>query len=144
MKNDFNVMIGLIVHTDDSIERVSEIMGTTPSNDLREGNGMAYEALVSGKKTWIYRMRFNRQTDTEPCIRQFVSQFPEFSTRVSEVKKIGDCTIRMSIVSLYAQVGFSLSAQELQTLSTLNIPFEITLLSFGNCFDDGERSDLTP
>ena len=135
MQNTFNITISLIIHTNEPFERVSQIMGVSQSKDLRRRGTDG--KLISAPKAWVYRMRFKQQTDIEPCIRKFVSHFSEFSTRISEVKKIGDCTIRMSIVTLYAQIGVSLSPQNLQALGALNIPFEITLFSYGNCLDNG-------
>lgn len=133
---DFDVTMALIIHTTESLSRITEIMGIAPTTSIKGCDANTDDLSMSGESIWIYHTKYKRKTDLDQCMQQFVAQFSDFSSRVTEAKKNGICAIRISIVSLYAQFGFSLSNQELQLLSELNIPLEMTVFSFGNCIDD--------
>ena len=134
--SNFDVTVGLIIRTTEHPEKVSAIMGVqrSPSGNLH----CSYEKGMCNAEEhiWIYRTRYEVQTDVEACIKRFLSDVPEFPSRIAEVQKIGECVLRVSIVSIYAQLGFALSPDILKPLFDMNIPIEMTVLSFGNCVDE--------
>lgn len=135
-ESEFDVAVNLIIRTEKSIDFITNIMGINPSDqpqNSRLGKNIAPNVRSS---LWSLSTRYKRQTDIGECIHAYIEQIPECLAKLSEVKKYGTCTLRISIVSLLGQMGFSLSHDDLLLLTQLDIPFEVSIFSYGYCIDD--------
>lgn len=132
----FDVTAGIIIHTAELPERVSAIMGVQQSQRHNLRISCDNKVCEAENYIWIYRICYEDQVDVEKCITRFLSSIPELPSKIAEVQEIGECVLRVSIVSVYAQLGFSLSPNMLKEIYNLDIPIEITILSFGNCIDE--------
>ena len=125
----FDVTVRIIIHSHEISETISAIMGvpqTIRYNTPRFPND----------KTWSYSVVYKNQTDIDECIGCFLSAIPGLPSKIAKVQALGDCAIRVSVVSEYGQFGYGLSPETLRLLAQLNIPFETTVFSFGSCVDE--------
>ena len=139
----FNVTVGIIINSAEGLEKVSAIMGIPQSQRYDSSRAFDKEVCYIKENSWIYRVQYGEQTDIENCVRCFLELVPDFSSKLAKIHEIGECVLRISIVSLYAQLGISLSSNMLKLLNNLNIPFEITVFSFGNCIDEADENSIT-
>ena len=135
---EFQTSIVIIIKSSEPIDVISEKMGISPTKVSQNQNA----ADSNANNLWAYKKRFIDGTNFSVCLQSFLEEIPFLSQKIAMIKQYGSCTLRVSIVSLFAQIGFSISNSDLQTLSSLDIPFEITLFSYGNCIDD-EKAEKT-
>lgn len=133
MDTEFDLAICLIIKTDEKIESISKIMEIVPSGSIIKGQSRFDFLPKVNENIWVLRKRYKQQSDIGTSMRDFLGGIPEFEKKIQEVNKHGICTLRISIVSLWGQIAFSLSPDELHLLSKLGIPFEVSIFSYGNC-----------
>ncbi len=129
---NFQTSIAIIIRSSEPIDVISEKMGISPTKVSQNQNAVDSDA----NNLWAYKKRFKDGTNFSVCLQNFIEEIPFLSQKIAMLKQYSSCTLRVSIVSLFAQLGFTISNSDLQTLSSLDIPFEITLFSYGNCIDD--------
>ena len=133
--SSFRVSISLIIETLAPLEIISREMGVIPTNVFLKGTEFA-PSHYRDKNIWVFGNERKECTNIGESLQQFIASIPSFSQRVSSAQQYGDCTIRLSIVSLWGKIGFSLSQNDLQELNMIGIPVDFSILSFGDCVDD--------
>lgn len=135
MDSEFDLAICLIIKTDEKIESISKIMEIAPSGSIAKGESRFDFLPKANENIWALRKRYKQQSDIGASIREFLRGIPGFEKKIREANQHGKCTLRISIVSLWGQIAFSLPPDELHLLSELGIPFEVSIFSYGNCID---------
>lgn len=130
----FDITIALLVQTTAPLDVISEIMETIPTKQAPTFNS---DGKVIGEKcnTWVFHTQYKNQTDLDMCLCNFLSRIPDISQKILLAKQYGKCALRLSIVSIYGQFGFELKPSDLQILTPLDIPLEISVFSYGNVPD---------
>ena len=132
----FDLLIVLKIETDENIEFVSDILNLSPTDSIKKGE-RKYKLLdESERNIWMYNKKIRDCKEIGDKLCEFLENIPQLFLRIEELKKIGIVTIRMSVVSEFAQIGVSLSEKDLTMLSCLKIPFEISIFSWGKCVDE--------
>lgn len=138
MESQFDLSICLVVKTDKAVESISAIMGTAPTRMVKAGETQLSFIPKSDKNVWVLRKRYAQQTDVGVCLDTFLGSIPNVNEKIHEVNQYGVCTLRVSIISLMGQIGFSLSPYNMQLLNQLGIPLEVSIFSYGYCIDAEE------
>ncbi len=125
-----DIRLGIIIDTPESAEVISSIMGV-PQTKL-------FRTEVGNK--WVYNKLYKNQKDIDQCIQEYFASIPDVVEKIKRVQQYGSCVLRVSVVSLLGQFGFCMSKSDLQLLSQLDIPMEISIFSFGCCIDDTDCS----
>lgn len=136
MESQFDLTVGLIIKTSEPLEFITEIMGVFPTKSLRKGEGYFSFSEEVDNNIWIMRECYKERADIGSCLQDYFEHIPDYFHRINQVKRYGVCTFRISIVSIYGQIGFSLSKKDLLLLNQLNIPCEVSIFSYGNCIDE--------
>ena len=125
-----DIHLGIIVDTPESTEFITSIMGVPQTQLFRTETG----------NKWVYKKIFKNQKDIDKCIQEYFASIPGIIEKIKRVQRYGSCVFRVSVVSLLGQFGFSMSKTDLQLLSQLDIPMEISVFSLGYCIDDTDCS----
>ena len=136
MNSEFNATVGLIVYTTEPLSLITDIFATKPTKTVSNVDNPCDDQGEKQYNAWVLKAHHKQVHSIERCIYDFLGQIPDYSDKINKVKQYGNCVFRISIFSVYGQIGFSFSPQELLVLSQLNIPLEISILSFGNCKDE--------
>lgn len=133
IKSEFDLAICLIIESAEPIEYISKIMGIHPSRSINKGESRFSFIRKADNNIWMFRKRYKQPARFSECLQQFFEEIPERKSSICEVKQLGTCTLRISIISVFGQIGFSLSERDIRLLNQLEIPLEISIFSFGNC-----------
>lgn len=133
VKSEFDLGICLIIESAEPIEYISKIMGIPPSRSIKKGESRFVFTSKADNNIWMFRKRFKKPTGFSACLQQFFEEIPEFDSRISELMHWGTCALRISVVSVFGQIGLSLSPKDIGLLNQLEIPVEISVFSYGNC-----------
>lgn len=136
MESTFDATVCLIFKTAYPIESISAIMEIEPTGTIRQGESRFAFIPKADKNVWTLRKRYIQQSDIGACLQDYFESIPGFKEKICEVNQYGICTLRLSIISLWGQIAFSLSSNDLQFLSQLGIPFEVSIFSYGQCVDN--------
>jgi len=132
----FNLHITIKIETNKPIEFISDILDAEPTDFVRMGEAKFDFLDKAEQNIWILTEIHTDLNEIGNHIQDFIKSNSIFCKKINELNKIGKCVLRLSVVSDYAQIGFCLSQEDLQLLSQLNIPFEISIFSWGNCVDE--------
>lgn len=135
MKTEFDLAISFIVKTSEPIEVVSLDMGITPTGSLKKGEAQHSFQPKAENNTWWFRERYERQANIGISLQKFFANIPEFMPKVHKVMQYANCVLRISVVSVYGQIWFSLSPKDIQLLSQIDVPVEVSIFSYGDCVD---------
>lgn len=136
MQEQFDVAIGLIITTTIKLELITQIMGIAPTKSVQKCDEKSVLSDKLNSNMWIFRERFKYQSDIDTCMYKFFKSIPNLKDKIYEANRYGSCVLRISLVSEYGQIGFSLSANNIQFLSELDIPVEVSIFSYGQCIDE--------
>ena len=125
-----NIHLGIMVDTPESPEVISSIMEVPPTKLFKTDTG----------NRWVHIKLYKNQKDIDNCIQEYFASIPDVVEKIKRVQQYGSCVLRVSVVSLLGQFGFCMSKSDLQLLSQLDIPMEISIFSFGCCIDDTDCS----
>ena len=131
----FNITIALLIHSVKPIAEISTVMEMDPTEIRTYGTGSGDFEKESLCNLWIFHKRYQQVTDIDELIQEFLVQVPNLSEKIQLLKRHSRCVLRLSIVSLYGQIGFSLSQEDLNLLHHMDIPTEISFFSYGKCID---------
>ena len=117
----FDTRITLKIETLNELSEISNIIGLSPTTTIPAGESQHRILPKAACNIWMLSLKFNSCTNTEGLISKFFSTIPNCLTCIESIKEIGTCVIRLSIVTDNAQLGFNISAEDIQLLSQLNI-----------------------
>ena len=132
----FNVTIGLIIRTKLQLDLITKIMEICPSKVIQNSNEHSTISEKECHSIWVFRERFTCQNDVDSCFEIFYKHIPNIKEKVREANRYGTSTLRISLVSEYGQIGFSLSPNNIQFLNEMGMPVEISIFSYGMCIDE--------
>ena len=132
----FNVTIGLIIRTKLQLDLITKIMEICPSKVIQNSNEYSTISEKECHSIWVFRERFTCQNDVDSCFEIFYKHIPNIKEKVREANRYGTSILRISLVSEYGQIGFSLSPNNIQLLNEMGMPVEISIFSYGMCIDE--------
>ena len=136
MKNTFNLSVALIIKTSEPLELISQIMGVMPTGCLEKGESIHSFQPKADKNTWWLKESYGRKTDLGASLQNYFESIPRFIEKIDQIKQIATCALRISVVSIYGQIYFSLSPRDTELLSQIGIPFEVSIFSYGDCIEE--------
>ena len=131
----FNVKITLFVRTFESVDTITQIMGVSPSKVIIDKNESVAVDDKSAGNIWALSRKYNRRINVDECLQHFVGQIPDYKKKIELLKQHGLCTIRISVISLLGQIGFSLCSEDIRLLHELGISMEVSIFSYGYCLE---------
>ena len=131
----FDVSICLKVETERDIDLITDILNVKPTDSIKKGERRSKVLDAAECNVWIYDEEHTGCKSTEEMLYNFLKKIPQLHQNIEDLKRIGIVTIRVSVVSDFAQIGFGLSEDDLSILSELQIPLEISVFSWGQCID---------
>ena len=134
--SQFNLTIALLVYTTKTVADISTVMEIDPTEARTASIGYSGFNNESSCNLWILHKRYHKVTDIDTFIQRFFDQVPNFTDKIQLINQYCKCVLRLSIVSIYGQLGFSLSQEDIMLLRQVDIPVEISFLSYGNCKDE--------
>ena len=136
IETQFNVTVGLIIRTAMQLDLITKIMEISPSKIIQNFNEYPISSETEYSGIWVFRKQFKQQKDVDSCIEAFFECIPNIKEKVRQVNYFGNSTLRISLVSEYGQIGFSLSPNNQHLLSEMDMPFEVSIFSYGMCIDE--------
>lgn len=132
----YDLSICLKIETEESIDSVTEILGQIPTCSIKKGERLSRVLEPAESNIWMYDVKYRDCKDNVGLMSNFLGGIKNIFQRIESIKAIGNVTIRVSVVSDFAQLGIGFSEEELLLLSSLQIPLEISVLSWGMCIDE--------
>ena len=132
----FDFLIWLKIETEEDIDFITDVLNLKPTDSIQKGERKSKVLAPAESNIWIYGAQYRDCTHTEGKMSEFLEGIPLLFRKIEELRKIGIVTIRISLVSEFAQIGANLSEKDLLLLSRLQIPLEISVFSWGGCIDE--------
>ena len=129
---EFDVVLSLIIRTKESCDYISNIMSCKPTKEIKL-KSKVFDSEEEDSNIWVLRERYENCTELGIIIQKFINGIEDLAKKIEYIKKHGICAIRISVISLYGQLGFSFTEKDLSLLSELQIPLELSFFSYGNC-----------
>ncbi len=127
----YDVSISLKIVTDKSIESVSDSIGFMPTEVFRKGSKPFRNAdYTSPHNVWLLTERYPEQSDIRYAVGRFFQKFGDCAAKANRMQE-AEPSIRISLVSDFAQMGFTLTDAELDFLKRSCLPIEFSVFSFG-------------
>lgn len=137
MKNgEFDLRIVLRFETMKSlseIEYITKLLNIEPSKVIKKGEILSKKPLLKSK-SFVWQLETERIlncSDIDNQIEDFFTRYPSIIKNIEYLNNYTTIRFRISIVSDFAQVGFSLSTKSIELLKRLNVPCEISIFSWG-------------
>ncbi|MBQ9778160.1 MAG: hypothetical protein IJW22_04455 [Clostridia bacterium] len=124
----FDLTLALIIHSNEPIEHIKAYLDI--DLEQRANHGIEEFPKVS-QNLYFCKTKYEECSNTDFAINDFLQKLFISPKKINLLKKIGDCTLRLFVQSDYAQIGFKLSKKSLALLSSLSLPLEISILSWG-------------
>ncbi len=109
---------------------LNTFIGLEPSRTVKKGQKIIGER-VSLKDRWMYRIEF-LEDDFSEKVFQFIEAIYGQKDIISQVRKTATVEINFYINSEEGQFGYTLSAEQLNMISSLGININFHILSFGS------------
>ena len=129
----FNLSICLKIETEENIDFITDVLNLRPTDLIKKGERKSRVLDAAESNIWIYDVKYGDCKNIEGKISEFLDGIPQLFQKTKDLERIGTVTIRISIVSDFAQLGVGFSKKDLSLLSCLQIPIEISVLSWGQC-----------
>lgn len=132
----FDLTISLIIKSSNSLEHISTVLGISPTS-YRNREQSQFGFIESDKNIWVYSKKYrNYDGNISIQISNFLDDIPNYSFGITFARQHAECTIRISIISDWAQNAFSLESKELEVIRNLDVPLEVSIFSWGNCVSE--------
>lgn len=132
----YDLTISLLFKSVKDIEHISSIMEVQPTSYINKEHSK-YRFIECDTNVWVYAKKYQDHDGSIAVhIGDFFSYIPDYLSKIASARKHADCTLRISIVTDWAQSGFSLGTNELEIIRSLDIPLEVSIFSWGNCMDE--------
>ena len=127
----FDLHISLIITTPKEIEEITDFLGVEPTDFIKKGQSRSKVTPKATENRWIFTNKHRELKEIGCTISDFFNEFSDLPKKVGTLGGDTKASIRLSVISDSAQIGFCLSPQDLELLCKINIPFEISVLSWG-------------
>ena len=136
VNSTYDLTISLTFESVDPIGHISSIMGVSPTSYLNKERSK-FSFYKSDKNIWVYAKKY-RDYDGSISIQleDFFAGIPDYSSKIKNARQYAKCAFRISVVTNWAQSGFSLGTKELEVIHCLDIPLEVSVFSWGNCVSE--------
>lgn len=132
----YDLTISLLFKSANEIEHISSIMEVSPTSYINKEHSK-HRFIECNTNVWVYAKKYKDYDGSIAIhIEDFFSYIPDYLSKIASARKYAECTLRISIVTDWAQSGFSLEPKELDTIRSLNIPLEVSIFSWGNCMNE--------
>lgn len=132
----FDLSICLKIETEENIDFITDVLNLRPTDSIKKGERKSRVLDEAESNIWMYDVKYGACKNTEGMLCGFLEGIPRLFQKIKDLKKIGTATIRISIVSDFAQIGVGFAENDLLLLSRLQIPIEISVISWGQCMDE--------
>lgn len=133
-ENTFDLIVYFKIETNKSKEIVTNILNLSPTPFSFKGGTNVIGEIKDN--IWIVREKFENCKEVGTGIKQFFEKRPTIVKKIKELKRYGQCSVILSVVSLYAQIGFVLSDKDLNLFNELGVNVEVSVFSWGGCVDE--------
>lgn len=130
------MLICLRIETNESIDHISNILGVKPTDFILKGESKSKALSPSEKNIWMYDKKIKDCKEIGENIFLFFEKLPNIFEKIEAIKKVGMISIRLSVISDFAQIGFDLSERDINIINRLGVPIEISFFSWGGCIDE--------
>ena len=132
----FDLSIFLRIETNIAPEDIVNLLNVSPTAIIPKGDHLFAFVGKVNNNIIIYENKYRSCQCIGNRISNFFEEYQEITNKIDELRKFCFCSLRLSIISDYAQIGLSLSPEDLQLLNKFNLPFEISVLSWGGCMNN--------
>ena len=135
-KSKFDLKIILRFETAKSlyeIEQITNLLNIQPSKVIKKGEILSKKPLLKSK-SYVWQLeteRIRNCDDIDNHIEDFFSKYPSVIENSEYLNDHTTVRFRISVVSDFAQIGFSLNTKSIELLNRLNVPCEFSLFSWG-------------
>ena len=136
-KGECNITINLVFRTGEPICKICEIMEFTLLNKRKGSSGTICNGEeYSEGNVLYYGIRHKNVNEIGDIVQSFLSSIPNLKSKLEIVKLFASCEISFSVVSELAQIGYTLSQEDLSQICELGLPLHFSILSFGMVEND--------
>ena len=106
-----------------------------PTEVFRKGSKPFRNAdYTSPHNVWLLTERYPEQSDIRYAVGRFFQKFGDCAAKANRMQE-AEPSIRISLVSDFSQMGFTLTDAELDFLKRSCLPIEFSVFSFGMADD---------
>lgn len=136
ISHTFDLTVSLTFESVNALGHISTILGVSPTSYINKEKPK-FSFVKSDKYVWVYSKKY-RDYDGSVAVHidDFLADIPDYSSKIRIACQYANCALRISVVTNWAQSGFSLGTKELEIIHRLDIPLEISVFSWGNCVDE--------
>lgn len=134
-ESEYSISLSLIISNCD-MQSIPNVLSKKPTQVLFKGKKALKCLPPSDKDVWVYTKMYPQEQPLECILADFITDCELDENRVNAIQKVGNCCIRLSIQSDYAQIGLRVSSDSLRLLVQTGIDLEVSIFSWGNVIDD--------
>lgn len=135
----FDLAISLKFESENALDWISDLLGVCPTTYIPKGMTL-FDFVKADKYIWVLTKRSSEYDGNKPIeIGTFFDTVPDILLKIEDIKQHARCSFRISVVSEWAQIGYTINPENLAYLNRLSIPLEISVFSWGRCVDETEE-----
>lgn len=117
------------------MEAIGAQLALTPTRVLRKGDRISAKVnVLSGHDEWIYTVSASDADGADSSIIAVLEHLEQHVPGLEAVRAMGELKVVLHVQSDYAQMFFRIAPQTMQKLIDLNMPLQISALSWGEVF----------
>lgn len=114
-----------------NIEEIEENLQIKPSRLVRKGEVISKIIGESQQDIWIYEKKNDDNEMPLNSLKSILSSISSSKGYLHNLANYAELTIKCYVQSEYAQISFKISPSVLKKLASMNIEFEVSILSWG-------------
>lgn len=131
----FDLALSLKFESENTLDWLSDFLGIYPTTYIPKGTSQ-FDFIKYDKNIWILTKKYSNYNGNDPIgIDSFLDSISNLLPKIEDIKQHINCSFRVSVVSEWAQICYTIKPDSLAILNRLSIPLEISVLSWGHCID---------
>ena len=127
-----DVYIGIRIESAENLSEITSILNIEPTMQHENGDLIGYD-VKSKCNSWTLKRQLVKNGTTIMTVKNFFEQYSSILENKNKLIKNGSMRIRLSLISLYGQLNYTLAPEDIAFLNDLHIPLEISVFSYGGC-----------
>lgn len=117
------------------MDKISTLLNLQPTRVMRKGDTLkGLVTQVAAQDEWVFTVDADEPVGEDAAISNMLSYLEDKRAALEEVRAMGKVTLRLNVQSDYARMTYCLVPATMQKMVDLNMPLEVSSLSWGEIF----------
>lgn len=117
-------------------DEIEKNLGLEATSKKRKGTIISKVMGPIPNDIWIFEIEYNENSEPKEVFGSLITRLKPTKDYLAQLSTLHDVCLRFYIQSDFAQIFFRLSPQILNDLAELNLPLEVSILSWGGVEDN--------